>query len=477
VSSASAADLARDVLDDLIGTVVQQRYRVEARIGAGGVATVFRAMHLTLARPVALKVLHPGPDIRQAQMFTREATLMTRLEHRNIVWVFDQGLTDCGLQFIAMQFLVGQPLSRETGRPIAHARAARLVADTLRGLAYAHAKGIVHRDLKPANLFVTVDEEGRELVKILDFGIAKVLDRGREPQDGPTTLSGLLSGTPMYMAPEQIIGTEVDERADLYSVGVILYELLNGAPPWRVDDAFSLLELQLHEEIPELPVSVGALREIVRRLCAKDRAVRYASAEAALADLDAYLQRISGATPAIADVHDDRSLTRGSASGERRIPGHMIAAAGGLLLLLVGGTAIALGSHARQTRAAPTSMPEPAVGPDTPPSPSTPPPPSLSIAPAAAIATDDASPSAPDVARPEPRSDDTKRSRRTRRADARRAVTSVVAAAPPAPVPEAPAAPKPSEMLQPDRAVGTPDAPLMPTRERTGPSSELMPSR
>jgi len=269
-----------------VGAVVEQRYRIEARIAQGTIGTVYRAIDVTLGRPVAIKVFRPRPDSERGRRPSlQEANILSLLDHPNIVRLLDRGHTGEGTPFTVMQYLDGKPLASRTKAPMPPERAARIIGDILRGLAHMHSKRVIHRDLRPANLFL-VREDGRELVKILDFGAAKRLELERD--SGPVTLSGLMSGTPAYMAPEQVISADVDERTDLYSVGIIFYELLTGSQPWDGDDPV-LLHHQLHEPLPALPESSGALAGIVRKLTDKERSRRYPTARDALEDLQAYL--------------------------------------------------------------------------------------------------------------------------------------------------------------------------------------------
>jgi hypothetical protein len=283
------AAVALDYPNGLIGTTIEGRYKVEAVLAQGGMGTVFRATHLTLSRPVALKILRPDLESDQTQRFLREANIVAQLEHRNCVTVFDHGRSQEGLHFMAMQLLKGHVLSRATGTAMDPIRACMIIADVLRGLEHAHARNVVHRDLKPENLFVTTDEDGQEVIKLLDFGIAK-FKQPADSADGAVTLSGLMAGTPAYMSPEQVIGADTDERTDLYSAGVILYELLAGHTPFNTDDPVVLLHHQLNEEFPPLANTVPAtLHEIVRKMCDKEKAKRYGSASEALADVEAFL--------------------------------------------------------------------------------------------------------------------------------------------------------------------------------------------
>jgi len=227
----------------MIGTTVG-KYRILARLGRGGMGTVYRAVDETLDREVAIKVLNSEvSDTKLMARFRAEATMLARLNHPEIATIFEIVQTDTDLMMV-MELVRGETFDQLSIRsgPLAPERAAYLVAQVLNGLAYAHRAGIVHRDLKPANVMVT--ESGN--IKIMDFGIARVL--GAEH----LTSDGTMMGTPAYMAPEQVLGKEVDARADLYSAGVVFYRLLTGCLPFQADTPIGMVQKQLWE--PPTPV-------------------------------------------------------------------------------------------------------------------------------------------------------------------------------------------------------------------------------
>jgi|GEM_PF-1583777 len=271
-----------------VGEVLAGRYQLEAVLAQGGMGTVFRGRQVSLNRPVAVKLLHPSLEREQSRRFLQEAHIVAQLDHPNCVAIHDFGRTDDGRSFIAMQLLNGHSLSLETGQRHDPNRAAEIVSDLLRGLEHAHARGVIHRDLKPENLYLAREADGRETVKIVDFGIAKHNEGGED--DGTVTVSGLMSGTPAYMSPEQAIGIDSDGRTDIYSAGMILFELLAGQCAFEDDDAINLLQMHMTEPLPALPDDVPPeLVAIVKKMCAKERKDRYQSATAALTDLDAFL--------------------------------------------------------------------------------------------------------------------------------------------------------------------------------------------
>jgi serine/threonine-protein kinase len=288
----AALPLPDDALEH--GRVLDGRYRIEGVIGGGGMARVYRAEHLGIARPVAIKVLHADLSrSREAVVrFRREATTSGRLVHPNIVTVTDFGVLADGRCFLVMEALDGETLADrlEHEGPVPWRDAVVILAELLRGLRHAHDHGVVHRDIKPENLFI-LEGDPRSLVKILDFGIAKLYES--MPSDSRITQGGLTIGTPLYMSPEQTLDGEITPASDLYSTTVVLFEMLTGQPPFCFEDPIATMKAHLHhtpptlrERAPELDVP-DELEEIVRRGLAKMAADRISSADAYLAMLDA----------------------------------------------------------------------------------------------------------------------------------------------------------------------------------------------
>jgi predicted Ser/Thr protein kinase len=263
--------------------IIAGRFRVEREIGRGGMGTVYRASHLGLERPVAVKILKQEfaayPEV--ADRFMREARTMARLRHPRAAIIFDAGHLADGRPFIVMEYVEGQTLAETLARegPFAPVRAVRVVAEICDALSEAHALGIVHRDLKPSNIML--NERG---VCVLDFGIAKVLQTSTEvTRTHPTTESGLVIGTPRYMSPEQCLGHRVGPATDLYSVGVLLYEMLAGRPPFVDSLSSVVLVKQATAQPPALlslrPDLPRPLAHAVHNLLAKNPAHRPSSAE------------------------------------------------------------------------------------------------------------------------------------------------------------------------------------------------------
>ena len=242
------------------GDVLADRYRLERHLESGAMGAVYVATQLSMNRTVAVKLLPAcgGRKREQVRRFFVEAQLVARLNHPNVVRAVDFGMDQrTGSPFLVMEFIEGQPLHRVLKQQgaLPQVRAVSILLQVTRALCEAHRHGVVHRDLKPANLIVTRLADGGELVKVLDFGVAKMLDAtGKMSGYETMTDGGQLVGTPEYMSPEQARARdEIDGRADLYSVGCIAHELLTGRPPFVDDDPLRLLQAQLNQAPPRLP--------------------------------------------------------------------------------------------------------------------------------------------------------------------------------------------------------------------------------
>ncbi len=286
--------------DALLGRTLAGRYTVVAKLGAGNMGTVYRAEQAPLNREVAFKVLRKdvGRDPESMTRFEREAVMLSQLKHPNTVTVLDAGRTEDGQLFLAMELLEGEMLSTRLKRVgfLGVDESIRITMGVLRSLDEAHAKGIIHRDLKPDNIFLA-QVHGRpdeaEVVKVVDFGIAKIRD-GERPHglDPLKTAEGTVFGTPRYMSPEQAQGKALDGRSDLYAVGLLLFHMLSGDPPFLEDDAVVVMAHhiktvppRLHDAAParEVPEDLDAL---VARGLAKDPALRPQTAQEFLALLE-----------------------------------------------------------------------------------------------------------------------------------------------------------------------------------------------
>jgi len=240
---------------DLSGTVLAGRYRVLSQIGGGGMGTVHAGEHIEVGRKVAIKILLPEA-VRQpalVERFRREARLTARVEHEHVVECLDAGVSDDGLCFYVMEWLRGEDLHallrRERTLPWPRARA--IVAQVCRALAAAHAQGVVHRDLKPGNIFLVKREDNPDFVKVLDFGIAKLLAPDEAAGEVLTRIGEVVGTTP-YMAPEMAAGEAFDHRIDVYAAGVILYQALCGRLPFRGKTPRQILTAIIKAELPRL---------------------------------------------------------------------------------------------------------------------------------------------------------------------------------------------------------------------------------
>jgi serine/threonine protein kinase/ligand-binding sensor domain-containing protein len=309
--------------DVLPGSVLDSKYRIGERIGSGGFATVFRGVQLSLDRAVAVKVFRPaqGNDSAMAlERFQREGMTACRVNHPNAIQVFDAGLSSDGIPYIVMELLEGRSLSAEIRRTggLPLRRALGIAIPICEALAAAHAAGLVHRDIKPDNVFLSRTAEG-EVVKLLDFGIAKLLDADAR-DDSAQTASTAFVGTPRYMAPERLSHTSYGKESDVYSLGVILYEMVLGRAPWPpTKDLFALIVkiiagdvVPMHDlGVPE-PVSRIVMRALSHepgaRVTAEQMARELGEVRASLSSEE--LERVYGHAPV--DVSENASTEEAS---------------------------------------------------------------------------------------------------------------------------------------------------------------------
>ena len=258
VASANDRDVPKTAPDAMIGATINGRYRVQSVIASGGMGRIYLAEQIPLGRLVALKVLHSrytakGDDPAFQKRFFLEASILSRLQHPNIVTLYDYGrIEEAGEEvfFMAMEYLAGDTLHRRLRMrgALAPGEATALARSIAKGLREAHRQGVVHRDLKPSNVMLVPGEDGAEVVKILDFGLVKVLSDDSEE----LTKEGAFLGSPRYMSPEQIAHGRVDLRTDIYSLGVILYQCLCGRTPFESENSVHILMAHLHNPVPAM---------------------------------------------------------------------------------------------------------------------------------------------------------------------------------------------------------------------------------
>ncbi|MBC7171621.1 MAG: serine/threonine protein kinase, partial [Polyangiaceae bacterium] len=283
--------------DPYLGKVVAGRYRLEARLGEGGMGVVYRARHVLIERVVALKLIRPdlrGETHLRAWML-REARAANRVDHAHIVDIHDVGETEEGELYLVMEYLMGQALSSEIAKgQVPITRAVDILEQMCAALARAHDLGVVHRDLKSDNIMLTVRGGRHDFVKILDFGLAALT---RDPRLAP---KGAVFGTPEYMSPEQARGEDAEATSDLYALGILFYEMVTGQLPFRSGDRETLLEMQRSARAPspralrtDLP---DAAERIILRLLEKEPGKRFRDGHHLQEELKA-LQRALPSTP------------------------------------------------------------------------------------------------------------------------------------------------------------------------------------
>jgi len=387
----------------VIGTTVGP-YRLSLRLGAGGMGAVYLAEHMLLGRTAAVKLLLPELSANQDMVarFFNEARAASAIRHAGIVEIYHFGFNSDGAAFIVMEHLRGESLAARGKRGRMSSASALAIARQIAGaLAAAHAQQIIHRDLKPDNVFLVPDPElpGGERVKLLDFGIAKLV--GDRSGDSYQTRAGALVGTPAYMAPEQCRCVAVDWRADLYSLGCILFELCTGRPPFVGEGIGDVLSAHIHLAPPAMrsiaPDVPAAIEELVGRLLAKDPADRMQSAEEVIHAIDvasgapgyrtgplppgAARPGAEGSTPPLTPFSWEGSsaVMTPAPPAPARTRRRILFALGGLLVASAAITAIILGGGVR-------GVPEGARAPEPPPAqaaapPATPPEPAKTVEP------------------------------------------------------------------------------------------------
>jgi serine/threonine-protein kinase len=294
--------------------LLAERYRVERLLGEGGMGQVYVGRHVVIDKPVAIKVLRSehaaSEELRER--FLMEAQAAARLRHPHVINVTDFGATPSGTPFFVMELLEGHELASELRahpRGMPWATAARVILEVAEAVHAAHAAGVIHRDLKPENVFLARMRSGAPIAKVLDFGIAKVASRH-------ITKTGIIYGTPEYMAPEQARGEQLDPRADVYALGCMLWEMTTGNAPLRGATIFDTLAMRLHQEMPPYPggnATPPGLAAVMADALARDRAHRIPSMPAFAArisalDASAAVAASRAPAPAPSAVENDDDL-------------------------------------------------------------------------------------------------------------------------------------------------------------------------
>jgi serine/threonine-protein kinase len=310
---------------DLVGTVVADRYHVLRKIGEGGMGHVYLAEHVKMGRKSALKVMRPSAvkDVEAVSRFNREASNASRISHPNVAAVYDFGETSDGIIYLAMEFVEGAPLTSlvEEAGALPPKRAAEIARQAAEGLAAAHDLGIVHRDLKPENLMIATTRDGNDLVKIVDFGIAKAA--GNDAQK--VTRTGLVIGTPDYMSPEQLAGDPIDSRSDIYSLGIVTFNMLTGKLPFPSDSAQESMIMRLTDppkRLGEMRPEVAwpaELEAAVDKALARDASQRYQKAVDFGRELSAAVQPMANKPMANKPMASAPKVARGDTVPQTRV--------------------------------------------------------------------------------------------------------------------------------------------------------------
>ena len=269
---------------DIVGDVIAERYHVLKKLGEGGMGAVYLAEHVKMGRKSAVKIMNPGMvnDADAIQRFNREATNASKITHPNVAAIYDFGETKEGLIYLAMEFIEGDSLTAviEKAGALPARRAANIALQTADGLSLAHDMGIVHRDLKPDNIMIAKNRDGSDCVKVVDFGIAKATENTNQK----VTKTGLVVGTPEYMSPEQLAGDKLDGRSDIYSLGLVTFNMLTGKLPFPSETVQESMIMRLTDRPRTLVEMTGqahwpqALQDVLDKALARDANERYQNA-------------------------------------------------------------------------------------------------------------------------------------------------------------------------------------------------------
>jgi len=309
------------VSDSLIGRVIHNRYRLEERLGVGGMGAVYRAKHLFLDRVSAIKIIQPEQKSQDhfRAWFLREARAANMINHAHIVEIYDYGETEDGLAYLIMEFLDGTPLSRLISRGHMDLReSVDILEQVCAALARAHDMGVIHRDMKPDNVYLLERGGKKSFVKILDFGLAKVAREGRLAEEGA------VFGTPEYISPEQARGEDAGPQSDLYSVGVVFYEMLTGRLPFEDRDRDKLFGMHIYRQPPppsHFVKTVSPIAEgIIMKLLSKVPEERFADAHHLLDEIKNLQRILPGSEQDVSMITPRPSLRLGASRRETGIP-------------------------------------------------------------------------------------------------------------------------------------------------------------
>lgn len=305
------------------GMIIRSKYEILARIGIGGMGAVYKGRHVTFNELCAIKVVNDSiaGDKNFLQRFQTEAVVTRKLRHPNAVRVDDFDYTDDGRPFIVMELVEGRNVGEilQSEGPLQVPRAIRIATEVARALGAAHKLGFVHRDIKPGNIVLTTNEQGQEVAKVLDFGIAKLRQAAGDAQSAFTmTMTGMVVGTPLYMSPEQFLGKkaggEIDGRTDLYSLGVVLYQMVTARLPFEGDTLYSIMMQHIEGNVrppdelaPELNIP-PALSKVILKALDKSRESRFQTADEFIAALEHMIPGTSSRAMVEAPVVSDSSV-------------------------------------------------------------------------------------------------------------------------------------------------------------------------
>jgi serine/threonine-protein kinase len=283
---------------DLVGTVIADRYHIIKKLGEGGMGQVYLAEHVKMGRKSAVKVMNPGmvTNVDAISRFNREAQNASRINHPNVAGIYDFGETSDGLVYLAMEFVEGQPLTdviKQQGA-LPPMRASEITRQAAEGLSVAHEMGIVHRDLKPDNIMIAKGRNGADLVKVVDFGIAKAAANEQQK----VTKTGMVVGTPEYMSPEQLSGDPLDARSDIYALALVAFNMFTGKLPFPGETMQESMIMRLTDEpkqLSDMKPDVAwptDLQEVMNKALARNTDARYRSASEFAHDLVQAIDRM-----------------------------------------------------------------------------------------------------------------------------------------------------------------------------------------